>query len=49
MPLFLSTFQVTDPAAAEKIEKFIERLKKLKEGEEEFTLVSLAESKLQRN
>uniref|UniRef100_A0A8C0Y8M8 Zinc finger protein ZPR1 n=2 Tax=Cyprinus carpio TaxID=7962 RepID=A0A8C0Y8M8_CYPCA len=32
------TRKVTDPAAAEKIEKFIERLKKLKEGEEEFTL-----------
>uniref|UniRef100_A0A8C1VPG5 Zinc finger protein ZPR1 n=1 Tax=Cyprinus carpio TaxID=7962 RepID=A0A8C1VPG5_CYPCA len=31
-------WKVTDPAAAEKIEKFIERLKKLKEGEEEFTL-----------
>ncbi len=44
-----STFQATDPAVAEKIEEFIERLKKLKEVEEEFTLVSLADSKLQKN
>uniref|UniRef100_A0A673MRS2 Zinc finger protein ZPR1-like n=1 Tax=Sinocyclocheilus rhinocerous TaxID=307959 RepID=A0A673MRS2_9TELE len=31
--------KATDPAVAEKIEKFIERLKKLKEVEEEFTLI----------
>lgn len=38
--------QATDPAVAEKIEEFILRLKKLKEVEDEFTLVSLADSKL---
>lgn len=40
--LFLSTLQATDPAVAEKIDEFIQRLKKLKEVEEEFTLVSFA-------
>ncbi len=47
--LFLCTFQEKDPALAEKIEEFIARLKTLKEVEEEFTLVSLADSKLQKN
>ncbi len=46
--LFLCTFQEKDPALAEKIEEFIARLKTLKEVEEEFTLVSLADSKLQK-
>lgn len=47
--MFLSALQATDPAVAEKIDEFIQRLKKLKEVEEEFTLVSFAEGKLQKN
>lgn len=33
-------FQATDPEVADKIDQFIERLKKLKDVEEEFTLVN---------
>lgn len=47
--MFLYTSQGTDPAVAEKIDEFIQRLKKLKEVEEEFTLVSFVDVKLQKD
>jgi len=40
--------QGTDPAVAEKIDEFIQRLKNLKEVQEEFTLVSFSDGKLQK-
>lgn len=38
--VFVYLFQATDPEVADKIDQFIERLKKLKDVEEEFTLVN---------
>lgn len=39
LSLYIS-FQATDPEVAHKIDQFIQRLKKLKDVEEEFTLVN---------